>query len=352
MPRLIGRLFTAGFITLAVLIGGPVRLCAQDENGSDLDRVKEVEDNLYPSFVDTKGEDPSPTPTPGAEPDRTQQAEPGQRSPEAPTASPTPVPELLVTDLASTQTWTQVRNRLEPDLEELRSLMISRAEKKPLFEQYDRVIQNFDLIIRMAPYQAPLQEKGLRLYRGRITKQVDYLLEDYLQERWRQFENTDELLRDATEEFQYLLFQSDLDRGAAERGFYDLPENWTPPSIPDERFSEEIAAWSTDKIVSAYRRRWGDLQYSVEEKRDFKRRRRQALEMGMLARELATRIYDVPVESRTGFQNAALQMDVQAQNLADYLQTENRPYALQQLRAIDNTLERTEIFLSFSQTND
>lgn len=289
----------------------------------------------YPDFVgNTREATPSPTPTPAAVDETDEQS--GR--------TPTQRTQILVEDLASTNSWTQVQGLLEPELEEMRMLMLSSAPSAEIADQQERLEAILNLIVAMSPYQAPLQENGLAFYSERIKRQLDFLVVDYRDQAWRQWENTDELLSRSIREWNYLLQQSDLDRGADVEDRYGLPDDWEPGTFEIGEFREMISAWNARRLLAGYTERHSSIQHALERRDDF-RFTAQAREMGELARELATRIYEVPLTSRIAFRNNALRMDVQAENLSNYLEQDNRPYALRQLRYIEDTMEQADAFL-------
>ncbi len=309
---------------------------AQDAPSEDdlarerLRQLRDFRQSQYPGFVSEEAVAPTPAPEPSV--------------------PPTPAPQLLVDDTPSTTTWFQTRERLEPGMEEIRMLMISRATSQEIAAQEEKFIGDLDAVVRMANFQAPGQAGGLGAIRSRIVRQLGYLIEDYAAGEWRKLETTEELLRRSMKEAQYLLFRSDLDRGLASPAATVLPADWDTSRFGSPRFAAQIADWDGARLLGSYRGRHAQIESALRRNRQF-HDPIAAREMAELARQLATRVNEVPVTSATAFRDAALRLDVLAENLDDQLAAQNTLYARRQLRLMGHAIDDVEAYLALRRQN-
>lgn len=297
------------------------------------EQIKDYEDSQYPAFIDAVEITPAPI------------HEEAEENPATPL--PTLRPDILVTDPASTTTWAQVRESLHTNLEELRLSLISGGSAEEIEKKRNAFALDLERILIMAPHQAPNQQKGLDYYQKRIDIQLGFFIEQFAEGDFRRAESSEEMLRLSLEEFDYLLFQSDLDRGSSGT-FQNIPEDWNPRTFQRHDFSQIIRGWSGRKLLDAYEDRLGEIRWRFEERGSFDSSR-AAVEMGELARQLATRLYEVPINSRPGFQDAVLRLDVLSENLHDFLSKENKPYTRRHLRVIEDAIQDVKAYLELRE---
>ncbi|CAN5272216.1 hypothetical protein BH09SUM1_BH09SUM1_05280 [soil metagenome] len=248
----------------------------------------------------------------------------------------------LVADLQSTETWTQTRERIPPAIEELRLLFLSRAAAKEIDAQEEKLASDIDLIVRMAEFQAPNEERGLDSLSKRMEKQISLVISDYNAGEFVRMGITDDLLRKSLRDWNELLVRSDIERGS--QRFESQPAGWNVERFADPDFTETARAMDARELLTEYRQRQIDLTNDFRDDR-WKSQERSLREMGELARQLADRSYEVPLTSRVTYRNAALRLDVMAENSWDYVRKGNRPYARRQIRAMGKAIDEVDEFL-------
>lgn len=349
-----GVVYTMIFIAAAGTVSGN-----DNEEEEARRRLRELQDfrqHHYPGFISGNNNAPArtPAPPPAVVPDEAMDVADEEEEEtvilrDVVRATPLPdfnAPIVLAGDLLTTDTWHATRRRLEPGIEEMRMLMLARALSEEVDAQLDEVLYDFRLIVTMADIQAPTQRDSLALYRDRIARQLNLIADDYRFGRWRQIENTDELLRFSVESFLYLLEESDADRGAEDLIPQFLPPNWrVSPAFEDVGFRQLIMGYNGRRLLAEYDARRASVYTALRRNRPYQDLH-TAVEMGELARELARRIHEVPASSETAFRDSALRLDVLAENLHDYLREENRLYALRQLRHMSKTQDEIATYFT------
>jgi hypothetical protein len=298
----------------------------------------------YPAFVFTEDRQPpaTPTPAPNNPPppseentNAAQSTEPEETTPEVIEVGTS---RVLVGELRSTETWTATRARIAPALEELRLAFLTGASSSEAQAIAGRMLEDVTRVLLMAPYQAPNQAESLGYYNLRLRRQLDLFLDDYLEGRTERLETTDRLLRETLRDWEALLTRSDLERaGRSGEGPAPLPADWRAPRMEMEEFDLLIAAWQVPALLAAAEERFLAMNESQRNRRSTPPLT-VARELSAIGRELATRAFEFPVTSRVPFQNAALRLDVQAENLHDHLRSGHRLHARRQLRVIGQTL--------------
>ncbi len=317
---------------------------AQEESNA-AERLKELQRETYPSFIN---DTPPPQPLPSQIEDTSDIQLPPEKSAEPATVEDEVDPLMmgefatLTADIASTQTWSVSRKRVFDSIEELRISIFTDATPEQIQIEASEVNAYMKILTDAARFQAPAQRSALQFQQGRLSRQLEFLLEDYRRERWDHLSTTDELIRMTMDEVDYLLYRSDLDRGAPIREY--LPRDWNPGTFRDPDFQEMIISWSATRLVQAYKDRIDILDHRVKNRKlsynsDYTR------EMGELARELAIRINEVPVSSQTAFRNSALRLDVMAESLQDFMEEGNRPYSRRHIRFLKDAINETEAYL-------
>lgn len=296
------------------------------------DELRDVGNTAYPDFVSRPGAPLPESPDEGTTATLEGESVPQDR------------PQLLVDDLASSTTWTRTRARIVPGMDEVRMLMLASANPEEVEAAADKVMEDIDLVLRMAPFQAPTQEEGLAIQRDRIERQLELIVDDYAARRLKQMQNTDELLRVSLDEFSRLLLHSDLERGSASAVLRRIPEDWNVGRFRAPDFAARVSGWSADQLLGAYTERIGVIESALRSKRP-PRDSRIGREMGELARQLAGRAYEVPLTSQPAFRNSALRLDVLAENLDQYIRDENGPYAKRQLRFMRYAVRDCQAYL-------
>lgn len=322
------------FAVLAmVLVAGAA---AQQTPDDLLERLRDYERSLYPQFVEDAAGASTPTAT---------------TTPPTQNAYIPPVPDVLAADLSSTTTWRQTRTRLEPQFDDLQAVVLLGSPAAEVRTSTEALLRDVRLLTEMAPFQAPNQQPALEFYERRLDRLVELLLQDYQRSDQRQLANSVRLLEESFREYAQLLVQAEREAGyeAADR-FYRLPDGWqvTAPR-PRESFTGRVAGWEPAKLLQAYEQRLRDLEAIIGQERDLWRPE-LAVEMGELARIMATRTSELPVASRLPFQHAALQLDVQAEALHEYLVEGNKLYARRHLRVIRHTVQEAEAYFVATQS--
>lgn len=294
------------------------------------------EEDLLPSpeeFVDPFEEsEPPPTPAPPPPP----MVDPGDRF-----ARRT---QVLTHDLATSNTWTATRNHLEGQLEEMRVAILTNAPANEFALLARDFLVDLDVLVEMAPWQAPLQLEGVEYQRDRIEQQVLFLVEDYSAGDTRGVANTNRLISRSMAELHSLLVRSDRDRGWDAIDYTELPGGWNPGDFSLPSFAGQIQSWSGRRLASEYRARFERLQFHYRD-RTITDHAWMTYEMGEIARELARRSHEVPIVSREPFRNASLKLDVLAENLRDYLEDSRRPHARRQLYSMNLAIRDVERYL-------
>jgi hypothetical protein len=351
------KIFSFCLFFLAWLTYSAVAEDTTVSENSETSHLDALESNLYPSFVssdttlpDFIEEDVTNLETPDQSPEEIEPeaivdlvVETGNSDP----YSFEPI-AVLVGDLASTDTWKLIREHIDPTVENIQVLMVTQEDEKTVKLEYRKLAGDLNALIEMAPYQAPIQLEGLSYYRNRILKQQKYLIQDYINQDAQRFDNTLPLLQLSLSRFNSLLFQSDLDRGAAPPEVYDPPTDWTPKNFQTHNFSNTIKPWTTRHLYDGYVERYNNIVYMMKKNREF-RDSETLYEMGEISRELSTRIYDVPVTARMGFRNATLRLDVMSENLLDYTKENNYPHTKRHLYAIKRGIEVVEGYLNLKK---
>jgi hypothetical protein len=287
----------------------------------------------YPSFIGSA----TPTPTP----------------PPIELAESLPLTEfgqVLAGDALSTQTWTLVRARVEPALEAVRVQILLAATDEEMTQAESTVEEALAAVEKLAPAYAPSQQQALRSLANRILRLVSLMLSDSRAGESARVSTSDRLLRRATEEWNQLLARSDAERGLPPEYLVLPPRGWNVGYFELPDFRGRIMGWSIDQLIVEYRSRLLTIEESFHPKRRCEEVSLTGVrEMGELARELASRTWEFPHNSREPFRNSALRLDVMAENLHDYLREDNALYAKRQLRTIDRAMRETEAFLTLRQ---
>ena len=315
------------FALLLTLVAG--RLAAED----------------YPSFVYT-GDGAPAAAVPTATPEPVVADEPTS----APVATPPPTfvdpPRVLVGDLASTRTWTATRARIEPGFEELRVAFIGGASPDEAAASASRLLTDLDAIVQMAATQAPNQEQSIVWFENRLRRQIRMMISDYMMGDRSRIPTTDRMVRKSLMEFQAVLERSDRERGNPDVGRRSgLPTDWASGEQELRDFAAMIGAWSKEQLADEYRLRAITYYDILKRTREEEPALSDAREMSALARELATRDYELPMASRQPYRNCALQLDVLAENLHDHLRNGRRLHARRQTRLILSTFRQLDSYL-------
>jgi len=300
----------------------------------------------YPSFVYTN-EAAAPAATPVSTPTTVSADAP---TTETPAATPVPTfiepPRVLVGDLASTRTWTATRARIEPGFEELRVAFIGGAPPDEAAAVASRLLTDLDALVQMAPTQAPNQEDSIVWFESRLRRQILMMIPDYFVGERARIATTDRMVRKSLMEFQSVLERSDRERGNPEVGRRSgLPNDWAEGEPELRDFSAMIAAWTKEQLADEYRLRAITYFDSLKRTKEQELSLSDAREMSALARELATRDYELPMASRQPYRNSALQLDVLAENLHDHLRNGRRLHARRQTRLILATFRQLDSYL-------
>ncbi len=345
-------------VSMVLVAGTSVVAEDADEAQERKARLEQVTTGFYPSFVTGEGEiaeqdeEATPVPTPTPVVTREDKAGPALVVPE----DPLPVEALGATALAdppttlveeddrpSTETWHATRARVGPALATLRGMLDGQATGGEVAAQVEGLLAEYEAVVGMAAVQAPRQAQALHALRNRLERQLLYIADDYARARWRQLRNTEELLARNAAEFDRLLLQSDLDRGDAREGVALLPRGWNPGYFVLPEFAQTIGGWSADRLLDEYETRFEYIEQQLKTREAPSRM--ATLEMGELARRLATQTARVPVNARVPLRNAALRLEVLAEVIDEYLREDNRLYALRQLRETGRAIGDVRAYL-------
>lgn len=357
---------------LLLLLLLPTLASASREASDDqLSAAREASRGLYPGFV--FGESPSPAALAGGEeappasnpeiseedllPSPEDFIDPFEEvEPPPPEPAPAPLPsvdpgdrlarrsQVLMFDLATSNTWTATRHHLEEQLEELRLALVTEAPQEEFAVLARDFLVDLDVLVEMAPWQAPLQLQGIEYQRDRIERQVLHLMSDYTEGDARRIATTNELISRSMADLHSLLVRSDRDRGWDAVDYTELPGGWDPGDFISPTFAGHIQAWSGQRLASEYRDRFRRLQIHYRN-RTINDQVWMTYEMGEIARELARRSYEVPIVAREPFRNACLKLDVLAENLRDYLEDTRRLHARRQLYSMNLAIRDVERYL-------
>lgn len=334
---MIGLRIPANFVrslgaVIVVLFACLVAAPAQDT--SVLDRLREMEQSQYPDFV---GATPVPTPVIVDIDIETTPVIVGESKDTTASLAAAVSPQVLAADLESTVTWTQTRQRVDPGMEDLRLLLLSGPTADEVDKQIAKIETDLDLILRMAPFQAPNQESALGTVRRRIGRQLEILGEDYAVGELRRLPTTDELLRKSFSEWSDILVEADAERGLPSLDSGALPPAWANTSYSLPNFAKRLPSWPTTRLIEEYAERQQSIRVRLRRKPEAWDLN-AAVEMGEIARQLATRVRDVPVASRKPFQNSALRLDVLSEALFQYMKAGDYLHAKRHLRVTEQAL--------------
>lgn len=258
-------------------------------------------------------------------------------------------PRVLVGDLASTATWTATRDRIDPRFEALRLAFISGDSSSEIRTAAGALMNDLDALVQMAPVQAPGQAESVVWFESRIQRQIQLMVQDYLDGEKDRIEQTDRLVRGTVRDLKAVLARSDREReGISGIGPGGLPPAWRSDEPELQDFAAMIVAWPTWQLADEYRLRASEYFEYFRRTRDDEVSLTDALEMSALAREIARREYEIPAASRTPFRNCALQLDVMADGLHDHLVEGRRLHARRQSRVILPVIKQLEGYLELA----
>ncbi|MCC5876352.1 MAG: hypothetical protein JJU11_09070, partial [Candidatus Sumerlaeia bacterium] len=185
---------------------------------------------------------------------------------------------------------------------------------------------------------------GIEFQRERMEQQILFMVEDFTEGEFRRVSSTNRLLNRSMSELHTLLARSDIDRGWVATDYSELPGGWNPGNFSSPDFARQIRAWNGRTLISEYRNRHSRLA-QAHQRRNMRELVWLTYEMGELARELARRTDEVPTLSREPFRNAALRLDVMAENLRDFITESRRLHSRRQLYAINLAIRDAERYL-------
>lgn len=255
---------------------------------------------------------------------------------------------VLPGDEATTQTWRAVRMRLNNSVSPLRELVQRSQREAQLKAAIDALERDLDLFERHARSLAIEEFASVQEVRGRIDKLLEHLAFDYANGQGAQFPTTLRLLDESVARLEDLAMQSDIRIGRRGLGRYSpMPMDWAQPRYPEPLIRSKTAVMTGRELCEAIRRRVQTMKRSPRDQIE-QDGGLAARELGELARALILRQGDVDPIARPGFRNAALQMEVIAENQVDFHRRGDWTNYRRQLIALDDVLERALMYLDAS----
>lgn len=255
-------------------------------------------------------------------------------------------PEVLVADEATSTAWTIVRFRLQTHTAGLRNAV--RTNQYEAFRTtIDGLREDLSLHGRIAAAVAPDNEwEDLRTTLERAGRLLENFERDASVGSPQELMHSARLLEETLVRIEDLSMQVDLrNRGLPDARSMALPPDWGELRHPDESLRGTLVLMNAREITAETRRRWGWLneqaRTSLKPEAGIVSR-----EISELGRALVLRQGELPDLMRPGFRNAALQVEVIGENLADYHEARDRHRFRQQTGQLDAALARLEEYLA------
>lgn len=301
--------------------------------------LRQLRESLYPDFLSgTESSrptldpiEPPATPTPAEAP-----AEPAEEAARLVTERLDRRPQVLAADLSSTTTWLETCARLPKRLEDLRLALLVEASDPEVAAAQDALMIDAERLVEMSATFAPTVVDGARWYAERLARQTELMIRDYRAEDARRALNTDAMADRTVAQLLALLARGSAP--AATTGpAASLLAGWDPGEFRVPGLAARLKGYSRAELFDEYEQRLEAIARGVVGQRVLLYRS-LAVEMGEVARELATRADDLDPLSQRPFVNAALRLDVMAENLHDNLDDRTRAHARRQIAAITEAL--------------
>ena len=248
-----------------------------------------------------------------------------------------PVPQLLTSDDLTTTTWLAVRARI-PNVFRLLNEERNPARFSLLANELAADLVRLEILaVSQAPDSAAIVEQETTRARSQLTVAIGAVLD-----RRAAPTATLELLGETLTLLERDIARAELPESTAPNSAL----NWTsPPGLTNDRFARDIAEWNGARLQREMRVRAALLQRVLAGPRDQWPEKSEVIELAELARALADRPEEVPYASRVTFRQAALRIEVVAQNLSDFVKDRNRAQARRQVRVLRECLHDTQLFL-------
>ncbi|MBX3729443.1 MAG: hypothetical protein KF858_09685 [Candidatus Sumerlaeia bacterium] len=260
--------------------------------------------------------------------------------------SPAQDPQVLVADEATSTAWTAVRFQLASRVSTLRA--VTRTDDVPrLHETIGTLREDLTLFAGIAEIMTPREDWGtMRTALGRTNRLIANLERDMVDGSQQELVTTLRFLEESLLRLEELALLADIaNRGGAGPHAMALPPDWGPLRHGDEAFRTGLVLLNArDLAVELERRRAWLRQESMN--RLHVEAPTVAREMAELARALVGRQGEMPDLMRPGFRNAAMRLEVIAENLHDFHREGDRTRFRRQLTALDESLAAVTEYLA------
>ncbi|MDK2972050.1 MAG: hypothetical protein PWP23_1805 [Candidatus Sumerlaeota bacterium] len=253
--------------------------------------------------------------------------------------------EVLVGDEPTSTAWTMIRFRLQTHTADLRSA-IRTDEYEAFRTTIDRLREDLALYGRIAGAIAPDDEwQEIKAALTRTERLLDNFERDVSVGTLMELSTSARLLEETLLRIEELSVLTDIhNTGLPDPRTMALPPDWGELRYGDESMRGTLTLMNAREIASETRRRWRWLR---EENRGSLKPDAGvvARELGELGRALVLRQGELPDLMRPGYRNAALQVEVVAENLADYHRAGDRHRFRQQVELLGEALGRVQEYL-------